>query len=116
MSSTIGSSANTSVRCNPVLKARWNDPDLADKFRSFFAETYRLQQAERRSAPPDKPSTASTDDDGPSLLASAALAVWDRDHEKWEKVPGSFETYNQLKAACYGLAKDPKTNPFHYAE
>jgi len=49
-------------------------------------------------------------------LASAARAVWDRDHGKWEKVPGSFETYEQLKAACYGLAKDPKTNPFHYAE
>jgi len=49
-------------------------------------------------------------------LASAALAVWERDHEKWEKVPGSFETYGALKAACYGLAKDPKTNPFYYAQ
>jgi len=49
-------------------------------------------------------------------LASAARAVWDRDHEKWEKIPGSFDTYEQLKAACYGLAKNSKTNPFYYAK
>jgi len=49
-------------------------------------------------------------------LASAALAVWDRDHEKWEMIPGSFETYGALKASCYGLTKNSKTNPFYYAE
>jgi len=49
-------------------------------------------------------------------LASAARAVWDRDHEKWEKTPGSFATYDSLKSACYGLAKNSKINPFYYAE
>lgn len=46
-------------------------------------------------------------------LANAARAVWNTRHAIWEKVPGSFETFNQLKAACYNL-QQAKDDPFAY--
>ena len=47
-------------------------------------------------------------------LASAALTVWNAESKNWERDPGSFKTYKSLKAACYNLAEDEKTNPFYY--
>ena len=46
-------------------------------------------------------------------LANAAHAVWNTRHAIWEKTPGSFETFNQLKAACYNL-QQAKDDPFAY--
>ena len=34
-------------------------------------------------------------------------------HAVWEKIPGSFETFAQLKAACYNL-QQAKDDPFAY--
>jgi len=46
-------------------------------------------------------------------LSNAARVVWNRHHEAWSKVPGSFDTFNQFKAACYHLqGKDD--DPFRY--
>lgn len=46
-------------------------------------------------------------------LATAAKVVWDKNHEKWELIKGSYETYEQFKAACYNL-RDKDHDPFHY--
>lgn len=46
-------------------------------------------------------------------LANAAHAVWNTRHAVWEKIPGSFETFNQLKAACYNL-QEAEDDPFAY--
>ena len=46
-------------------------------------------------------------------LSNAARAVWNTRHAIWEKAPGSFETFNQLKAACYNL-QQAKDDPFAY--
>ena len=46
-------------------------------------------------------------------LANAARAVWNTRHAIWEKIPGSFETFAQLKAACYNL-QQAKDDPFAY--
>ena len=42
-----------------------------------------------------------------------ARAVWNMRHAIWEKTPGSFETFAQLKAACYNL-QQAKDDPFAY--
>ena len=46
-------------------------------------------------------------------LSNAAHAVWNTRHAIWEKTPGSFETFAQLKAACYNL-QQAKDDPFAY--
>ena len=46
-------------------------------------------------------------------LANAARAVWNTRHAIWENTLGSFETFNQLKAACYNL-QQAKDDPFAY--
>lgn len=46
-------------------------------------------------------------------LAAAAKVVWEANHEKWELVKGSFETYEQFKAACYNL-REKDHDPFRY--
>ena len=46
-------------------------------------------------------------------LSNAAHAVWNINRLKWEKVKGGYESFNQLKCACYGLQKK-KDDPFRY--
>ena len=45
-------------------------------------------------------------------LSDAAYDVWKSKHEKWALTPGSFETFEQLKSACYNL-REPN-DPFYY--
>lgn len=50
---------------------------------------------------------------GDFTLAAAAKVVWDKNHEKWELIKGSFETYEQFKSSCYNL-REKDHDPFHY--
>lgn len=49
-------------------------------------------------------------------LSKAAQAVWEANEENWSKVPGTFGTFDQLKAACYHLKKKKEDDPFTYAQ
>ena len=46
-------------------------------------------------------------------LASAARDVWNKNESRWSHVSGCFQTYDQLKAACYNLQGKPN-DPFVY--
>lgn len=46
-------------------------------------------------------------------LSRAARVVWDKNGKDWSKVPGAFETFDQLKAACYNL-QGRADDPFYY--
>lgn len=50
---------------------------------------------------------------GVYTLANAAKDVWDANHEKWERISGSYQTYEQLKSACYNLS-EKDNDPFCY--
>jgi len=47
-------------------------------------------------------------------LSNAARVVWNRNNKSWTKIPGSFETFDQLKAACYNL-QEKDDDPFRYS-
>lgn len=46
-------------------------------------------------------------------LSNAARVVWNRHATSWSKIPGSFETFDQLKSACYNL-QEKDDDPFRY--
>lgn len=46
-------------------------------------------------------------------LSDAAEEVFRANEEKWDKIPGSFPTWQHLKSACYNLRKKD-SDPFNY--
>lgn len=49
-------------------------------------------------------------------LANAVREVWNANEAKWSHISGVYETFEQLKAACYNLQQKGDTDPFAYVK
>ncbi len=89
---------------------------LADRYKGLerFKEPHRSQIKAVVDLTYERPIVREFKHKDDFTLAAAAKVVWDKNHEKWDKITGSFETYEQLKSSCYNL-REKDYDPFHYA-